>query len=85
MLRAWARVDFRVDQNGQPWILEVNANPCLSPDAGFRAALQQAGIAFDEAIACILEDTLAQGCVICEGEKQPSLSAEVSESTDHYH
>jgi D-alanine-D-alanine ligase len=55
-LRGWARVDFRVDQNGRPWILEVNANPCLSPDAGFAAALQQAGIGFDEAIQRIIEE-----------------------------
>lgn len=37
-LRGWVRVDFRVDRAGQPWILEINANPCLSPDAGFAAA-----------------------------------------------
>ncbi len=56
MLRGWGRVDFRVDQNGRPWILEVNSNPCLSPDAGFAAALQQAGIEFDEAIRRILDE-----------------------------
>ncbi|MCE5269140.1 MAG: hypothetical protein LLG00_14790 [Planctomycetaceae bacterium] len=55
-LRGWARVDFRVDRNGQPWILEVNANPCLSPDAGFAAALKEASISFDDAIGRILED-----------------------------
>jgi D-alanine-D-alanine ligase len=55
-LRGWARVDFRVDAAGKPWILEVNANPCLSPDAGFAAALQQASIPYDEAIQRILED-----------------------------
>ena len=53
-LRGWARVDFRVDEGGQPLILEVNANPCLSPDAGFAAALAQAGLAYDEAVARIL-------------------------------
>jgi len=57
-LRGWARVDFRVDTAGQPWILEVNANPCLSPDAGFAAALQQAGIPFEEAIRRILEEAV---------------------------
>ncbi len=55
-LRGWARVDFRVDAAGEPWILEVNANPCLSPDAGFAAALQWASIPFDEAIRRILDD-----------------------------
>lgn len=55
-LRGFARVDFRVDQAGQPWILEVNANPCLSPDAGFAAALQQANIAYEQAMTAILSD-----------------------------
>jgi D-alanine-D-alanine ligase len=54
-LRGYVRVDYRVDQSRQPWILEINTNPCLSPDAGFAAALQQAGIPFDEAIGRIVE------------------------------
>ena len=52
-LRGWARVDFRVDAAGRPFILEVNANPCLSPDAGFAAGLERAGIPYAEAIARI--------------------------------
>lgn len=59
-LGGWARVDFRVAADGTPWILEVNANPCLAPDAGFAAALEQAGISFPEAMARILEDALAR-------------------------
>lgn len=57
-LRGYARVDFRVDPAGQPWILEVNTNPCLAPDAGFAAALEQAGIPFDVAIDRIVRDAL---------------------------
>ncbi|MEJ2038179.1 MAG: D-alanine--D-alanine ligase [Desulfosarcinaceae bacterium] len=53
-LRGYARVDFRVDGQDRPWILEINANPCLSPDAGFAAALERAGIGFDEAIERIV-------------------------------
>jgi len=52
-LRGWARVDFRVDGAGRPFILEVNANPCLSPDAGFAAGLARAGIPFIEAVGRI--------------------------------
>lgn len=54
-LAGYARVDFRVDADGRPWILEVNANPCLAPDAGFAAALARAGIPFEQAIQRILD------------------------------
>lgn len=55
-LRGYARVDIRVDQTGQPWILEVNVNPCLSPDAGFAAALEEAGISYDTAVQKIIDE-----------------------------
>lgn len=57
-LRGHARVDFRVDGAGRPWILEVNANPCISPDSGFAAMLAEAGIGYQEAVARILADAL---------------------------
>lgn len=57
-LRGYARVDFRVDAAGRPWILEVNANPCVSPDAGFAAAIDRAGLAYNAIIQRIIEDAL---------------------------
>ncbi|HEX2731376.1 MAG TPA: hypothetical protein VHM70_07225 [Polyangiaceae bacterium] len=59
-LCGYARVDFRVTEAGKPYILEVNANPCLSPDAGFAAALTRAGIGFDDALARIVTAALAE-------------------------
>lgn len=53
-LNGWARVDFRVDRSGKPWVLEINANPCLSLDAGFMAAAQRAGLDFDDVAARII-------------------------------
>ena len=53
-LKGYARVDFRVDTDGRPWILEVNANPCLSPDAGFAAAVLQSGLTYGALIQRII-------------------------------
>lgn len=53
-LRGYARVDFRIDGAGQPWVLEVNANPCLSPDGGFVAAAARGGLGYIELIGRII-------------------------------
>lgn len=60
-LNGYARVDFRVDAGGRPWILEVNANPCLSPDAGFAAALDASGLQVAGAVGRILADAGRRG------------------------
>jgi D-alanine-D-alanine ligase len=49
-LAGYARVDFRVTPDGRPFILEINTNPCLSPDAGFAAALDRAEIPYADAV-----------------------------------
>ena len=56
-----ARVDFRVDAAGRPWILEVNANPCLAPDAGFAAALREARIPYAQAILALVDAAVPSG------------------------
>lgn len=57
-LRGYARIDFRVDAEGRPWILEINANPCLSPDAGFMAAALEAGLPVDTVVQRLIDDAL---------------------------
>ena len=59
-LRGYARVDFRVDNDGMPWVLEINANPCLSLEAGFAFAIERASLKYHEAIELIINDALRQ-------------------------
>lgn len=60
-LAGYARVDVRVDGRHEPWILEVNTNPCIAPDAGFAAALARAEIPYEEAIERLVLAALARG------------------------
>jgi D-alanine-D-alanine ligase len=55
-LKGYARVDMRVDSENNPYVIEVNANPCISPGSGLAAAICEAGIPFTEALQRIIND-----------------------------
>ena len=55
-LKGYARVDFRISNEGIPYVIEINANPCISPDSGFIAACEQAGLGNTEVIKRIIDD-----------------------------
>lgn len=49
-LKSYARVDFRVDQNNKIYVLEINVNPCISPDSGFYSACENYGWTYSQMI-----------------------------------
>lgn len=59
--RDYARVDFRVDPAGQPYILEINANPDFSRGAGLSRMLHAAGIPHAQFTADLVRNALARG------------------------
>ncbi|MBF0487393.1 MAG: ATP-grasp domain-containing protein [Nitrospirae bacterium] len=57
-LRGYARVDMRVASAGDIYVIEVNANPCISHDSGFMAAAAQADYTETDIIRMIIEASL---------------------------
>jgi D-alanine-D-alanine ligase len=58
-LNGWARVDFRVDEKGRPWILEVNCNPSFY---GFFNIARAHGFPFAQVIRGVASALNRKGC-----------------------
>ncbi|MDX2093441.1 MAG: ATP-grasp domain-containing protein [Kofleriaceae bacterium] len=54
-LRDYARVDLRVDRDGNPWVIDVNPNPDISPDAGVARSAKVAGMSYVDLITKLTE------------------------------
>jgi D-alanine-D-alanine ligase len=59
-LAGYARIDFRVGEDGLPCVIDVNPNPCITPDAGFLAAAQRANLDHADVVRSIVLDALAR-------------------------
>jgi D-alanine-D-alanine ligase len=51
----YARVDLRCDGQGRPYVLEVNPNPDLGPQAGLALQARAGGMSYGEVINTIVE------------------------------
>lgn len=51
----YGRVDIRLDENGEPVILEVNCNPCLDSGMGLARSAEQAGITYPQLLQSIIK------------------------------
>ncbi|MBF0385777.1 MAG: ATP-grasp domain-containing protein [Candidatus Omnitrophica bacterium] len=56
--RDFGRVDFRIDENGNPYVLEINPLPCLLPEDTFGIFPEAIGSTYDETVNKILDFAL---------------------------
>lgn len=56
--RDYARVDMRVNNEGEIFVLEINPNPDISLQSGFARSIKAKGMSYDEFIGCLIEKAL---------------------------
>lgn len=59
--RDYGRVDFRLSPDNQPYILEVNPNPDISPDAGLARSARASGRTYTQLIGEVIHSALQRG------------------------
>ncbi len=57
----WGRVDFMLDSDQKPWLIEVNTVPGMTDHSLVPMAAKHAGISFDELVMKILEGASVRG------------------------
>ncbi len=57
----WGRVDFMLDADGRPWLIEVNTVPGMTDHSLVPMAARQMGIGFDQLVLQILETSDVAG------------------------
>lgn len=58
--RDYARLDFRLTRDDQPYVLEVNPNPDLTESVSFMESAEKAGYTFEQALRVIVETALTR-------------------------
>jgi D-alanine-D-alanine ligase len=66
----YARVDFRIDPTGAPFIIDVNPNPYLTPDTEDAAAAAEAGLSYQDLIGSIVESAMPPALAFVSGAAQ---------------
>ncbi|MBN3038115.1 MAG: ATP-grasp domain-containing protein [Candidatus Omnitrophica bacterium] len=69
----YGRVDFRIDHDNQPYVLEVNPNPDISEDAGLARMVRACGMTYDDLINRIVTSALEKSRSRRKREKVESI------------
>lgn len=59
--RDYARLDVRLDADGQPFVLEVNPNPDLTEGVSFMESAEAAGLSFGDTLAALVNMAAERG------------------------
>ena len=57
-LNGYARVDARMDRDGNIHIIEINANPCIADGSGFMRSMEEGGLEAKDVVRTMLQAPL---------------------------
>lgn len=60
-LRGYARVDARMDDQGNIFIIEINANPCIADGSGFMRSMYEGGLEAKDVVKALVQAPLRNG------------------------
>lgn len=75
--RDYARVDMRIDRDGNPYILEVNPNPDLAQDGAFEMCSAASGRAYGQTLRAIVDSAMSR---LVEHEEEPAAEVEATDA-----
>lgn len=67
--QGYGRVDLRIDAEGQPWILEINPNPDIAPDAGLARMAKAAGMSYAQLIRTVCRLGLRRRIEVADADR----------------
>ncbi|MDE3215312.1 MAG: hypothetical protein KGO03_02865, partial [Gemmatimonadota bacterium] len=78
----YGRVDLRIDAQGRPWILEVNPNPDIAPDAGLARMARTAGISYPRLIRTVTQLGTRRRIDVGDADRLWALAFQLSGGVD---
>jgi D-alanine-D-alanine ligase len=80
--QGYGRVDMRIDRKGQPWILEVNPNPDIAPDAGLARMADAGGMGYGRLIHTVCQLGMRRRIEVGDTDRLWALALELSGGID---
>jgi len=81
----YARVDMRLANNKDPYILEVNPNPDITREVGYDAALTAAGIPYEDFVEAVVKNAAARLAARSEASPEAQDEARDGAGVAHSH
>jgi D-alanine-D-alanine ligase len=78
----YGRVDMRIDAEGRPWILEVNPNPDIAPNAGLARMAGVAGLNYPRLIRTVCQLGARRRIDVGDADRLWALAFQLSGGVD---